>query len=89
MDTNGFATPVSFTAVGAQDCFHQNLAITPADTANARFMNTYWFANPAYSPPSSFITFTFTNLPNDTYDVYLYTIQTAASSAQVYDGDVH
>ena len=90
VDSKGFATPVSVTAVGAQDCYHQNAFVTNTDTANARFMNTYWFANPVikyYNPPSTNITFTVTNLPNDTYDVYLYLIQTAASPVNIYDGD--
>ncbi len=45
------------------------------------FMNTYWYANPigGHTPATNAIAFTFTNLPNDTYDVYVYVLQQVSS----------
>ena len=91
VDSNGFVTPASFTAVNVQDGWHELLTITNTDTANARFMNTYWYANPigGHTPATNAITFTITNLPNNTYNVYVYVLQQVSSGSggpvEVYD----
>ena len=93
VDSNGFATPATFTAVGVNDGFHELLTITNTDTAGARMMNTYWYGNPLrYTPASTNIVFTFANLPNDTYDVYVYVLQQVSTGhsgqVTVYDSTV-
>ena len=94
VDDNGSLTPASFTAVNVQDGWHELQTITSADTANARFMNTYWYANPigGHTPATNAIAFTVTNLPNDTYDVYIYLLQQVSSghngNAEVYDSGI-
>jgi hypothetical protein len=94
VDSNGFVTPASFTAVNVQDGWHEALTITSSDTANARFMNTYWYANPigGHTPVENSIVFTFTNLPNDTYNVYVYLLQQVSSGTggpvEVYDSTI-
>jgi len=90
VDSNGFVTPVSFTAVGVNDGYHEALTITSSDTASARMMNTYWYGNPLrYTPAGNNIVFTVTNLPNDTYNVYVYLLQQVSSGSggpvEVYD----
>jgi autotransporter-associated beta strand protein len=90
VDSNGFATPATFSAVGVNDGYHEVLTITSSDTANARMMNTYWYANPiSTTPASTNITFTVTNLPNDTYDVYVYMLTQVSTgtkgNVEVYD----
>jgi hypothetical protein len=90
VDTNGFVTPASFTAYNVQDGWHEKLTITNTDTASARMMNTYWYANPSHTPSTNAILFTFTNLPNDYYDVYVYVLQqvspdTGGGNVEVYD----
>ncbi len=80
VDPNGFATPATFTAVGVNDGYHEKGTITSSDTANARMMNTYWYANPlSTTPPTNVMALSFTNLPNDTYDVYVYLLQQVSS----------
>ena len=90
VDSKGFATPATISVVGVNDGYHEVLTITSNDTANARMMNTYWYANPiSTTPASTNITFTVTNLPNDTYDVYVYMLTQTSSgthgNAEVYD----
>jgi autotransporter-associated beta strand protein len=95
VDTNGFVTPATFTAYNVQDGWYaQNnpVATTSASSPNAQMMNTYWYANPiAYhsQPPTNTIVFTITNLPNDTYNVYVYLLQSVSSGTggpvEVYD----
>jgi hypothetical protein len=61
------------------DGYKDASTITSNDTANARMMGTYWYANPQQTTPvSTNMMFTVTNLPNDTYDVYVYVLQSVS-----------
>jgi hypothetical protein len=91
VDSNGAGTPVVVTAYDVCDGWHEADTITAADTANARFMNTYWYANPIDGRGgANYITFNVTNLPNGIYDVYVYLLQQVSSGnggpVEVFDG---
>jgi hypothetical protein len=91
VDSNGAGTPVVLTAYDVCDGWHEADTITAADTANARFMNTYWYANPIDGRGgANYITFNVTNLPNGIYDAYVYLLQQVSSGnggpVEVFDG---